>query len=81
MIKCINTDKAPKAIGPYSQATLTSAESNLLFASGQIGVNPITNKMVEGGLVEETRQVFRNIRAVLKEGGSNLSNVLKVDIF
>ena len=74
MKKIINTEKAPKAIGPYSQAV----EANgMLFISGQIPVNPETGKVVEGGVAEQTEQVLLNMKAILEEAGLNFSNVVK----
>ncbi len=74
MKKIINTDKAPKAIGPYSQAV----EANgILFISGQVPIDPATGKLVEGGIKEQTEQVMKNIGAILEAAGLNYSNVLK----
>ena len=74
MKKIISTEKAPGAIGPYSQAV----EANgMLFISGQIPMNPISKKIVEGGIKEQTEQVMRNIEAILKEAGYNFNQVVK----
>ena len=74
MKKVINTVNAPNAIGPYSQAV----EANgMLFISGQIGIDPATGKIVEGGIREQTEQVMKNISAILQEAGYSLSNVVK----
>ncbi len=74
MKKIINTDKAPKAIGPYSQAV----EANgMLFISGQIPIDPTTSKLIEGGIKEQTEQVMKNIGAILEAAGLNYSNVIK----
>jgi 2-iminobutanoate/2-iminopropanoate deaminase len=74
MKKVIHTDNAPKAIGPYSQAI----EANgMLFISGQVPVNPSTGTVVEGGIVEQTEQVMKNIEAILKEAGYTFENVIK----
>jgi 2-iminobutanoate/2-iminopropanoate deaminase len=74
MKKIINTDRAPKAIGPYSQAV----EANgILFISGQVPINPATGKLVEGGIKEQTEQVMRNIGAILESAGLNYSHVVK----
>ena len=73
MKKVINTDKAPKAIGPYSQAI----EANgMLFISGQIPVNPATGNLAEG-ITDQTRQVMENISAILAEAGYTFENVVK----
>jgi 2-iminobutanoate/2-iminopropanoate deaminase len=70
----ISTEKAPKAIGPYSQAV----EANgMIFISGQIPINPATGKIVEGGITEQTGQVMRNIGAILAEAGLGFENVVK----
>lgn len=74
MNKVINTDKAPKAIGPYSQAIL--AGNGMLFISGQIPVNPETGKIPET-IEEQTEQVFKNIEAILTEAGYSFKDVVK----
>lgn len=76
--KIIKTSHAPTPIGPYSQATLFG---NLLFASGQIPINPTTGEMVTGGVKEEAVQVMENLKAVLAEAGMDFSHVLKSTIF
>ena len=74
MKKIIHTDKAPKAVGPYSQAV----ESNgMLFISGQIPVNPQSGKIVDGGIEAQTRQVMENIGAILEEAGYTYKDVIK----
>ena len=78
MKKVIFTEKAPAAIGPYSQAI----EANgMVFMSGQIPVNPATGEFVEGGIVEQTTQVFENIKNVLVEAGLTTANVVKTTVF
>jgi 2-iminobutanoate/2-iminopropanoate deaminase len=74
MNKVINTDKTPKAIGPYSQAIL--AGNGMLFISGQIPVNPETGKIPET-ITEQTEQVFKNIEAILTEAGYSFKDVVK----
>lgn len=74
MNKVINTPKAPKAIGPYSQAIL--AGNGMLFISGQIPVNPETGKVPET-IKEQTEQVFKNIEAILTEAGYSFKDVIK----
>lgn len=74
MNKVINTPKAPKAIGPYSQAIL--AGNGMLFISGQIPVNPETGKVPET-IKEQTEQVFKNIEAILTEAGYSFKDVVK----
>lgn len=73
-IKQINTEKAPKAIGPYVQANKVG---ELIFCSGQLGINPETGKLVDGGVLEEAKQVFKNIQAILEEAGSSMNHVVK----
>jgi 2-iminobutanoate/2-iminopropanoate deaminase len=74
----IETDKAPGAVGPYSQAIKTG---NFLFCSGQIGINPETKALVEGGVEAQTEQIFKNIKAVLAAAGATLQNVVKATVF
>lgn len=72
--KIICTEKAPKAVGPYSQAV----EANgFLFISGQIPIDPSTGKVVDGGIKEQTEQVLKNVGAILKEAGLDYKNVVK----
>ncbi|MDR0790287.1 MAG: RidA family protein [Bacteroidales bacterium] len=75
MNKVINTESAPKAIGPYSQAIL--AGNGMLFISGQIPVNPLTGNVVENTIEAQTEQVFKNIEAILKEAGYSFKDVVK----
>ena len=74
----VRTDKAPAAIGPYSQAVKAD---ELIFASGQIPLDPKTGQFVEGGIVEQTHQVLRNLEAVLNAAGVNLGSVVKTTVF
>ena len=74
MKKIINTDKAPKAIGPYSQAVLAG---NTLYISGQVPIDPATGKLAEGGITEQTEQVMKNIKAILDEAGFTFADVVK----
>jgi len=78
MKKIIFSENAPKPIGPYSQAV---SVGNLVFLSGQIGIDPKTGNLVAGGIVAETRQVMNNIRAVLAEANLTFENIIKVTIF
>lgn len=74
MKKIINTENAPKAIGPYSQAV----EANgMLFISGQLAIDPAASKLVEGGVKDQTEQVFKNIQAILTAAGYTFDNVVK----
>lgn len=74
----VQTDEAPKAIGSYSQAVV---HSNTVYCSGQIAIVPDTGELIEGGIQAQTRQVMKNIEAVLDAAGSALDNVLKCSIF
>ncbi len=74
----VATDKAPKAIGPYSQAIVAG---NLVFASGQLGIDPETNAFVPGGIKEQTEQVLKNLKSVLTEAGSSLENVASCTVY
>jgi len=76
-ISFVSTDKAPAAIGPYSQAAKVGP---FLFASGQIPLRP-DGTLVEGDIVEQAHQVFANIQAVLADAGGSLSNVVKATVF
>ncbi|MBK5094914.1 MAG: RidA family protein [Deltaproteobacteria bacterium] len=78
MRKTVQTEKAPAAIGPYSQAVLTGG---FLFCSGQIPIDPATGKMVEGGIEIQTERVLRNLAAVLEEGGASLQSVVKTTVY
>ena len=77
MKKVINTDKAPQAIGPYSQAILTNG---LLFISGQIPINPETGEIAEG-IENQTRQVLNNMKAILEKENMTLDNVVKCTVY
>ncbi|SCG83711.1 UPF0076 protein [Proteiniborus sp. DW1] len=77
-LKSIFTEEAPKAIGPYSQAI---GAGNMLFTSGQLGINPATGNIVEGTIQDETRQALNNLKAVLEAAGASLSNVVKTTVF
>jgi len=76
--RIIKTAAAPQAIGPYSQAV----EANgLIFASGQIPIDPATGKFVEGGIAEQTERVLKNLQAVLEAAGSGLDRIIKTTVF
>ncbi|GAB4541716.1 MAG: RidA family protein [Anaerolineales bacterium] len=76
--KIIQTEKAPKAIGPYSQAVVANG---MAYTAGQIGLLPATGELVEGGVEEQARQVLKNLSAVLEAAGSSLSKVMKTTVF
>ena len=77
-MKTIQTDKAPAAVGPYSQAKISGG---FLFASGQVGINPAIGAIVDGGLEAKTEQVMANIAAVLEASGSSFDQVIKTTCF
>lgn len=74
----ISTKEAPAAIGPYSQAVRSG---DMLFASGQIGLDPATGQLVPGGITEQTERVFENIKAVLSEAGISMVHVVKTTVY
>jgi 2-iminobutanoate/2-iminopropanoate deaminase len=74
----VRTEKAPAAIGPYSQAVKSGG---FLFCSGQIPLDPATGKLVEGGIGEQTERVLRNLEAVLAAGGASLGTVVKTTVY
>lgn len=74
----ISTTEAPAAIGPYSQAVRAG---DMLFASGQVGLDPASGQVVDGGIVEQTKRAFENIKAVLSAAGADLSQVVKTTVF
>ena len=78
MKKTVSTARAPKAIGPYSQAIV---HNGLAFLSGQIPLDPETNQLVEGDIAVQTERVLDNLKAVLEAGGGSLGSVLKTTVF
>lgn len=78
MAKIINTENAPKAIGPYSQAVATE---QFVFVSGQLPVDPKSGKIVETTIEGQTRQVLSNIEAILNEAGLSFEDVVKAEVF
>lgn len=78
MKQIITTKDAPQAIGPYSQAVVAGG---LVFASGQIPLNPQTGEFVPGGIAEQTEQVLRNLSKVLEAAGTALNRVVKTTVF
>lgn len=77
-LKTISTDKAPAAIGPYSQGIIANG---FLFTAGQIPLDPAAGKIIDGGIVEQTEQVMRNLEAVLKAAGAGWGDVVKMNVF
>lgn len=78
MREIVSTDKAPGAIGPYSQAIKTGG---MIYCSGQIPIDPVTGEFVSSDIAEQTEQVLKNLAAVLEAGGTNLGNVVKTTVF
>jgi len=78
MKKAIKTERAPKAIGPYSQAIATNG---MIFASGQIPIDPATGELNTGSIEDQTRLVLNNLKAVLDEGGCTFDDVVKCTVF
>ena len=78
MRKTVSTDKAPAAIGPYSQANIFG---DFVFTSGQVPLDPASGEIIGANIEEQTRQVFKNITAILEAAGSSLDKVLKTTFF
>jgi 2-iminobutanoate/2-iminopropanoate deaminase len=78
MKKVIHSNQAPKAIGPYSQAIVVG---QLLYTSGQLGLDPVTGNLVEGGVEAETRQALVNLGYILNEAGCDYPDVIKTLVF
>ncbi len=78
MQQVISTDKAPRAIGPYSQAI---SANGFLFVSGQIAINPETGEILDAPAAEQTRLVLSNLKAILEAAGSDLSHVVKTTVY
>jgi 2-iminobutanoate/2-iminopropanoate deaminase len=77
-MRIINSDQAPKAIGPYSQAIRTG---NVIYTSGQIALDPATGALVEGDFAAQANRVFENLKAVLAAGGATFANVAKATVY
>ncbi|HNW59745.1 MAG TPA: RidA family protein [bacterium] len=78
MRKVIETEGAPKAIGPYSQGVVVNG---LLFTAGQLGLDPLTGIMVEGGVKAQALQAMQNLQAIIEEAGSTLALVIKTTLY
>jgi 2-iminobutanoate/2-iminopropanoate deaminase len=74
----VHTDKAPKAIGPYSQAIRTDT---MIYTAGQTGLDPVTGNLVDGGVEAQTRQVLVNLQNVIEAAGSTIGHVVKTTVF
>jgi len=79
MIEYINTEAAPKAVGPYSQATLV--DGTTLYVSGQVGIDPETSELVESDIESQTEQVIKNLSAILTAAGFTFENVVQTSCF
>jgi 2-iminobutanoate/2-iminopropanoate deaminase len=77
-VRIVHTDKAPAAIGPYSQGVITA---NLLFTAGQIALDPATGQIVQGDVAAQTECVMRNLTAVLENAGTSWSEVVKTTVY
>jgi 2-iminobutanoate/2-iminopropanoate deaminase len=76
--KAVCTDRAPKAVGPYSQGICAG---DFVFTSGQVGLDPATGKMVAGGTTAQARRIMENLRAILEAANSDFSKVVKVTVY
>ena len=76
--KAVKTDRAPAAIGPYSQAVISGG---LLFTSGQLPIDPATGKIPEGGIEDKAHIVFKNLEAIAAAAGATLENAVKTTVF
>jgi len=77
-MEAVSTENAPAAIGPYSQGIKTG---NMLFSSGQIGIDPATESLAGNDISSQTEQIFKNLKAILEEAGLSLLNVVKTTVF
>jgi 2-iminobutanoate/2-iminopropanoate deaminase len=77
-LKQITTNKAPAAIGPYSQAVVANG---FVFTAGQIALDPVAGKIVEGGIVEQTERVMENLQEVLRSAGVSWADVVKTTVY
>jgi 2-iminobutanoate/2-iminopropanoate deaminase len=76
--RIVHTDKAPAAIGPYSQAVVANG---FLFTAGQIALDPASGQVIDGDVVAQTERVLTNLKAVLEAGGATLDDVVKTTVF
>jgi 2-iminobutanoate/2-iminopropanoate deaminase len=77
-LKQISTDKAPAAIGPYSQGIVTNG---FVFTAGQIALDPVAGKIVDGGIVDQTERVMQNLQEVLRAAGASWDDVVKTNVY
>ncbi len=80
MKEVIRTSEAPAAIGPYSQGISSTCEK-VIFVAGQIAINPKSGELVNGGIVEQTKQVLENVKAILSASGAGMEDVVKTTVF
>jgi len=78
MKRVVSTDRAPAAVGPYSQAIKANG---FLFTAGQVAINPATGKVISGGVAEQAKQVLDNLKAVIEAAGADISTVVKTTVF
>jgi 2-iminobutanoate/2-iminopropanoate deaminase len=78
-MKVIYTEKAPKPIGPYSQGIIV--DGRFVYTAGQVAIDPATNQLVQGDIKVQTRQVLKNVDAILKAAGSSMKSVVKTTVF
>lgn len=78
MKKIVFTEQAPKPIGPYSQAVIVD---KLIFISGTLGIEPSSGNLVSGGIAEETKQIFSNLKAILESIGLSLDDIVKTTVY
>jgi len=78
LLKTVQTSKAPKPIGPYSQGIV---EGGFVFTSGMVAIDPETSKVVSGGIREQTKRVLENVKAILEEAGSSMQKVTKTTVY
>ena len=79
--RIIKTDSAPNAIGPYVQGRTGTLAGRWIVTSGQVGIDPATQKLVSGGIVAETERAIRNLEGILKAGGGSLADIVKTTVF
>ncbi|HAL56131.1 MAG TPA: hypothetical protein DCP63_06575 [Bacteroidetes bacterium] len=78
-LKKVHTEYAPNPIGPYSQGIVV--DDSFVYTAGQISIDPATNVLLQGDIKEQTRQVLKNIEAILKAAGSSMNSVIKTTVF
>ncbi|HET9940208.1 MAG TPA: Rid family detoxifying hydrolase [Candidatus Eisenbacteria bacterium] len=79
--RIVQTDSAPNAIGPYVQGRTGTLAGRWIVTSGQVGIDPATQKLVSGGVVAETERAIQNLEAILKAGGGSLADIVKTTVF